>query len=221
VSVPGANAATVVCMHGLGRSPRDWDGVGTGLRRYGAVHPFELPRGGLATLMSATVDLPDRAILIGHSMAGVVALRNAALAPDRVTGVVLTDSFVPPSRNGRSIAATAHDYGAHRMVLARELAARRSSLRPSGASARGLGSLALLGVRPRAFHETAAAVQAPVLVVHARNDHHVPVDFALSAAKRHPAWTVSLIDSGGHNAHVERPNDWLAATQAWLDELAT
>jgi pimeloyl-ACP methyl ester carboxylesterase len=133
----------------------------------------------------------------------------------------LTDSFFPPSRNGRSIAATARDYVGHRMVLARDMAARRSGLRPSGANARGLGSLARLGLRPGAFHKTAAAVRAPVLVVHARNDHHVPVDFALSAAKRHPAWTVRILDVGGHNAHAERPNNWLAATQAWLDELAT
>jgi pimeloyl-ACP methyl ester carboxylesterase len=94
-------------------------------------------------------------------------------------------------------------------------------LRPDRASTRALGSLARLALRPAAFHETAAAVRAPVLVVHARNDHHVPVDFALSAAKRHPAWTVRIMDAGGHNAHVEAPNDWLAGTQAWLHELAT
>jgi len=106
-----------------------------------------------------------------------------------------------------------------RLVLAREMVARRSSVRPSRASALGLGSLARLGLRPEAFHKTAASVRAPVLVVHARDDHHVPVDFALSAARRHPAWTVKVIDAGGHNAHVDRPDAWLAATETWLSEL--
>lgn len=89
-------------MHGLGRSVHDWDGVEAGLRRYGAVRAIDLPPGGLETLMPSTADLPGPVILIGHSMAGVVALRRAAASPERVAGVLLTDSFFPPSRNGRS-----------------------------------------------------------------------------------------------------------------------
>jgi len=218
-ALPTREAVTVMCFHGLGRSARDWNGVRSGLARHGDVRAAELPRGDLSVLMAAAAELPEPAILIGHSMAGVLALRLAAAAPHGVRGVVLTDSFFPPSRNGRGIAATGRDYGAHRLVLAREMVARRSSVRPSRASALGLGSLARLGLRPEAFHKAAAGVRAPVLVVHARDDHYVPVDFALSAARRHPAWTVKVIDAGGHNAHVDRPDAWLAATETWLSEL--
>jgi hypothetical protein len=79
-------------------------------------------------------------------------------------GVLRTDSFFPPSRNGRGIAASVRDYGAHRIAVAREMATRGSRPRPSGGGARGLGSLARLGLRPEAFHRLAGHVRAPVLV---------------------------------------------------------
>ncbi len=198
----------IVCLPGLGRSVHDWDAVREGLGRYGGVRPIELP-----------AELPAPAILVGHSMAGVVALRRAAAEPERVVGVILTGGFFPPARNGRTTAAALRDYGSHRIAVARELAARRGRPRPSGAGARGLGSLARLGLRPSAFHAIANQVRAPVLVVHARDDHYVPVDFALAAASRHPLWPVRVVDAGGHNVHVDRPDDWLAATGPWLDGL--
>jgi pimeloyl-ACP methyl ester carboxylesterase len=219
VGPEAAKTPSLVCLHGLGRSVHDWDGVEAGLRRHGDVHVLALPRGGVDALMAATVDLPKRTILIGHSMAGVVALRSAARAPDRVLGVLLTDSFFPPSRNGRGIVATVGDYGAHRIAVSREMATRGARPRPSGGGARGLGSLARLGLRLEAFHRMAGLVRAPVLVVHARDDHHVPLDFALAAGARPPAWTITVLESGGHNAHAERPREWLAATEGWLRDL--
>ncbi len=62
-------------------------------------------------------------------------------------------------------------------------------------------------------------VLSPVLVVHARDDHHVPLDFALAAAARHPAWGVRVLDEGGHHAHVARPKEWLDAVSPWLAAL--
>ena len=55
-----------------------------------------------------------------------------------------------------------------------------------------------------------------MLVVHARDDHFVPIDFALAAARRHPAWAVATLRAGGHNAHVERPAEWLDVVSPWL-----
>jgi len=210
--------ATIVCLHGLGRSASDWDGVRPALERYGRVHVAELPRAGLNALMSAVAGLPAPAVLIGHSMGGIVAMRRAALQPTAVAGLILTDSFFPPALNGRSRAATLTDYAVHRAALARELAARGTRPRPRRGTLQGMRSLARLGLRPSAFHATARAVRAPVLVLHARDDHHVPVDFAIAAAGRHPSWTLELLDEGGHDVHVERPAEWLAAACRWLED---
>jgi pimeloyl-ACP methyl ester carboxylesterase len=55
------------------------------------------------------------------------------------------------------------------------------------------------------------------LVIHARDDHHVPIDFALAAASRHPAWGVEVLASGGHHVHVTDPEAWLSAVVPWLE----
>jgi pimeloyl-ACP methyl ester carboxylesterase len=92
-------------------------------------------------------------------------------------------------------------------------ASRRERTRRAGRDAiRPLASLAgqALGSFPRAD-------VARVLVVHARDDHHVPVDFAIAAAQRHPAWDLRLLDGGGHHAHVSRPTEWIAVVGPWLE----
>jgi fermentation-respiration switch protein FrsA (DUF1100 family) len=72
-----------------------------------------------------------------------------------------------------------------------------------------------LGLRRAARAPAVAAV--PVLVVHARDDHHVPVDFALAAAAAHPAWATAILPRGGHHAHVTDPEAWPAAVAPWLE----
>lgn len=211
-----ARRPTIVCLHGLGRSASDWDGVRPGLERYGSVHAPDLPRAGLDALMAVTAELPAPAVLVGHSIGGMVALSHAARRPDAVAGLILTDSFFPPALNGRSRVATVADFAQHRAALVRELAARGA--RPRRDTVGGMRSLARFGRRPAAFHALASAVRAPVLVLHARNDHHVPVDFAIAAAARHPIWTIELLDRGGHSAHADDPAEWLAAARPWLDD---
>src|SRR5262249_44708478 len=59
-----------------------------------------------------------------------------------------------------------------------------------------------------------------VLVVHARDDHHVPVDYAIAAAHRHPGWTLEVLDHGGHHAHISAPEAWSAPVTRWLTSRA-
>jgi pimeloyl-ACP methyl ester carboxylesterase len=59
-------------------------------------------------------------------------------------------------------------------------------------------------------------VPIPVLVIHARDDHHVAIDFAVAGAERHPGWTVAAFDRGGHHVHVTRPVEWSAQAATWL-----
>jgi pimeloyl-ACP methyl ester carboxylesterase len=191
--------------------------VHSGLERYGTVLAPRLPSDGFDAVIAATAELPAPAILVGHSMAGIVALRRAALDPGSVTGVVLADSFFPPARNGRTRTAALADYGSHRVAVARELWRRGARPRPRRSTGRGMRGLAALALRPGALHAAADRVRAPVLVVHARHDHHVPVDFAIAAAARHSSWRLELVEHGGHNVHLEQPAEWLAAVTPWIE----
>lgn len=160
-------------------------------------------------------------VLVGHSMGAVIALRIAAEAPGAVRAVVLSGCFFPPARNGRTLPASLTDYARHRVAFVRE--ARRAP-RAGATERRGTGTAlrTLLGyaARPERFDTLAGAVRAPVLVVHARDDHHVPVDFALAAAARNPDWALRVLPAGGHHAHVATPEAWLAAVAPWLRGLS-
>ncbi len=209
----------VVCLHGLGRSPADWDGVRAGLGDFGEVRAPKLPREPGAALKVVDAAIGPRAIVIGHSIGGVLALRLARERPRPLAALVLSDCFFPPARNGRSTFATARDYGAHRLAYLRALRGRAGAPIEASSRAGGLAALAglaRLGLRRADFDAAADAVAAPVLVVHARDDHHVPIDFALAAAARHPTWELRALDQGGHHAHVTRPGPWLEAVVPWL-----
>jgi hypothetical protein len=51
------------------------------------------------------------------------------------------------------------------------------------------------------------------------DDHHVPVDFAIAARARQPAWSLRILDHGGHHAHLTEPALWGDTATSWLDSL--
>jgi pimeloyl-ACP methyl ester carboxylesterase/uncharacterized membrane protein YbhN (UPF0104 family) len=102
------DAHEVVLLHGQPGSPADWQLV-TGrlpaqLHAVAADRPgygsSQLPAGGFAANARAVLDDLDsrgvmRAVLVGHSYGGGVALSAASLAPGRVAAVVLLASVGP------------------------------------------------------------------------------------------------------------------------------
>ena len=106
-------AHELVLLHGQPGSPADWqqviarlpaqlDAVATDRPGYGSSH---LPAGGFAANARAVLDDLDergieRAVLVGHSYGGGVALAAASLAPGRVEAVVLLASVGPGCVNG-------------------------------------------------------------------------------------------------------------------------
>lgn len=162
---------------------------------------------------------PDRpAVVIGHSLGGVHALRVAEAHPGRVRALVLTGSFYPPARDGSSLAAAITGYGRHRALYVRDVIRRNRAPRPTLAGARDLMGLARLGLRPRAFHELASRVRCPVLAIHGRDDHVVPVAFARAAVRCHPDWTYREVPEGGHLVHRQRPQAWTEILSVWLSQ---
>jgi pimeloyl-ACP methyl ester carboxylesterase len=207
----------LVCLHGLGRGPADWAAVRARLGAYGAVVTPALPRDAAAALTAAAQVIGPGAVVIGHSMGGIVALRLARADRAELGGVILTGCPFPVARNGRTRLTTALDYAGHRVSFVRALGDRPRTEVPRRGSPAGLAGVARVLARPGRFGTLVAGVRAPVLVVHARDDHHVPVDFALAAAARH-GWDVRELEAGGHHAHLRAPGAWLAAVEPWLAE---
>jgi pimeloyl-ACP methyl ester carboxylesterase len=206
-------APTIVCLHGLRRSPGDWAGVRASLEPSWTVDAPSLPADPDAALIAADAAIRPGDIVFAHSLGAVVATRLLAEHPRPLTALVLSGSFFPPARNGRTLSASVLDYGRHRAALARELTRRADERVRTERSRRALTSLLRQAAR------TAVPVvdpATPVLVVHARDDHHVPVDFAIAAVAQRPAWTLSLIDRGGHHLHADHPDAWLSCVLPWL-----
>lgn len=206
-------AVEVICLHGLGRTPSDWDGVRPALGVFGPTRALALPASPAEAIAALDASVPAGAIVIGHSMGAVHAVRWLQATERELTALVLSGSFFPPARNGRSLPASVGDYLAHRVAYLRA----RTPGRPAvGQSRRALVSLLRDAARPRGSAAALESISCPTLVVHARDDHHVPVDFAVAAARTHAGLEFALVNQGGHHAHVHRPDEWLEHVLPWL-----
>jgi len=248
----------LVLLHGQPGSPADWQQVTARLPAqlhavaadrpgYGA---SRLPAGGFAANARAVLDDLDsrgikRAVLVGHSYGGGVALSAASLAPRRVAAVVLLASVGPGCVTGWDKLLAAPGAGqlcalvAWRLTpwMARArlawLARRRGrALRPDehvnwqvwGHAGRGHRPLwrtflaeqrALLRELDELEHAI-SSVQVPVLLLADPRDTLVPVDTARRIARALPDARLQLVQGAGHHLPRRAPDAVADAIVAFL-----
>jgi len=251
-------AHELVLLHGQPGSPADWQPVTARLpaqlHAIAADRPgygsSRLPAGGFAANARAVLDDLDarsitRAVLVGHSYGGGVALATAALAPGRVQAVVLLASVGPGCVTGWDKLLAAPGAGqlcalvAWRLTpwiararLARTARRRGRPLRPDehanwqvwGHPGRGHRPLwrtflteqrALLRELGELEHAI-ASVQAPVLLLADPRDTLVPLDTARRLARALPDARLQLIDGVGHHLPRRAPDAVADAIVAFL-----
>jgi pimeloyl-ACP methyl ester carboxylesterase len=231
----------LVLLHGQPGSPADWHQVAerlpARLHAVAADRPgygsSQLPAGGFAANARAVIDDLDargidRAVLVGHSFGGGVAVAAASLAPERVEAVVLLASVGPGCANAwdRLLGAPAAGplcalvawkltpwLARARLAAARRLAGR--SLRPDehvnwqvwGRKDNAHGALwrtflaeqrALLRELDELEHAL-PTVEVPVLVLADPQDTLVPVETARCLARLLPDARLQLINGAGHH----------------------
>ena len=250
----GLAAQEVVLLHGQPGSPADWQLV-TGrlpaqLHAVAADRPgygsSRLPAGGFAENARALLDDLDsrgvtRAVLVGHSYGGGVALSAASAAPSRVAAVVLLASVGPGCVTGWDRLLAVPGAGqlcalvAWRLTpwLARALLAGTASRRGrplgpeehvnwqvwghTGYGRRPLWSTFLTEQRAllRELGELEAAlpsVRVPVLVLADPRDAIVPFETARRLVRALPDARLQLVEGAGH--HLPR-----RASQAVADAI--
>jgi pimeloyl-ACP methyl ester carboxylesterase len=124
----GPASRTFVCVHGLGGSHLNWMVVAPALARHGRVLALDLagfgltPRHGRSASLPANRRLlsrflaelaPARAVLVGNSMGGGIAILQAGVEPSSVGALVLTDPILPWSRGGRPAGLVMAVFGAY------------------------------------------------------------------------------------------------------------
>ena len=220
IETRGAGPPYFVCLNGLADTLSVWSRLAPALAARGQVvlvdqrahggsdaPPGPYRREDLATDIHALLDrlAIDRAVLVGHSMGGVVALTTALACPERVAGLVLLGTASEASPRVAAwyerIACAAEIDGL--VGLARAIygagADRRVEGDPQGIAhvTRCLKSLTHDPLTPRL-----PAIGCPVLVVVGETD---PMGVGASVIiQRHiPGAELEVIPGRGHWLHVE------------------
>ena len=238
----GGAGPTVVLLHGFGGAASNWTLVAPALTRVARVLVPDLPGHGGSSALPAppeTLDpfadrvahlLDEPALVVGHSLGGVVALRLAARRPDLVRGLVLAGcagissatrsaeraltlvSLVKPGKHAsRWRRAIARRPGLRRLAFGSISVADPRALAPLAANGFLAGSGLYTEVRsagdalvrsdPRL---DLAQVRCPALVLHGTRDAQVPLRDAFEYSRRLRAPLRTVADCG-HLLIGERP----------------
>ncbi len=234
VMAPLAQDYTVVAFDrpafGLTERPRTWPGDS----------PYSTP--AQAELTVALLDRLgiERAVLVGNSAGGTVAMLTALQYPERVEGLVLVDPAVyggggspawlrpllalpQVDRLGPLFVRRIQGWG---LDFARSAWHDPSRItdevwagytRPLQAQDWdvGLWELTRAG-RPLGLEERLGELRLPVLVITGDDDRIVPTEQSVRLAGEIAGAELVVIPNCGHVPHEECPAAWLAAVQDWL-----
>lgn len=182
----------------------------------------------------ATLDIA-RAVVVGHSMGGVVAQRFAASHPEMVDALVLAASGTGEERftrrlpppvilrpllpilarltSGRLLEASYYDPSA----ITPEVRAEYN--RPARLKGSMDGLLAIMrdGARDPVFDAT--RITMPVLLLHGADDRVVPLSASQRIRERMPQARLVVIDRAGHMLLEEHPEEAARAIVGFLREM--
>ena len=260
----GEGEPAFVLLHGFAGSLFTWDAVFDDFAARGQTLAYDRPPFGLSERLvagdwtEANPYSPDaavsqlfalldeqgieRAILVGNSAGGTLALRAALAQPERVAGLILVSpavmagggapAFVQPllrspqlQRLGPLIARAllgqgdtleSRAYYDASLVTAEQRARSRLGVQVENWD-RALWEFTAASQASN-LTETLAEVTMPVLVVTGENDLVVPASQSIALGGRLPNAEVVVIPACGHLAQEECPVALLDAVNGWLAE---
>jgi pimeloyl-ACP methyl ester carboxylesterase len=252
----GGSGLPLVLVHGLGGAASNWIELAPELARDNRVLAVDLPGHGGSAPLPALPNLDpfaDRlgllleregahpAVLVGHSLGCLVALRLAMRSPQLVRGLVLISAagIGSTSRRARYALALSSLIQPGRLIAPyRETIARSDLLRalvwghwatPDGTAVSPLASLGLLE-GPSLYTDVTSAAAALVeedprvrldrigcrtMLIWGARDPQVPIDDAFEYARRLRA-PLRVVAGAGHLVIAERPDACLDAIRSLL-----
>jgi 3-oxoadipate enol-lactonase len=248
----GRGTRTLVFLHGIGGDHRAFEHqldrfagaartIAWDMPGYGQSPPLEpMTFAGLADSLTALLD--DRgvehAILVGHSMGGMVAQELVAHSPGRVEALVLyatSPAFGGPAGDWqrRFLAERLRplDEGNTPADIAPELIA---AMMGDGADPRGVArAIACMSAVPVATYraalhclvtfdrrESLGAIRCPTLALAGERDRVASPAVVERMARAIPTATYRMLPGVGHLANLERPALFEGVLQNFLDTLA-
>ncbi len=252
----------LVLLHGVGTSSGEWSWVLPGLARNHLVYAIDLPGydgsyeppdyapAYTASFVNSFLDAVgvERAVVVGNSFGGLVALHLALSEPARVSALVLSDSAgLGRVVNSVMAAITLPGGGELARTLAKmrlgayQRAVRRALLlfaRPWQIPLKWIKDQYKLAQLPNFTDATLASLrtvvdatgqrevlldqlprlQMPALIVWGIEDRVVPYSQAKEAIALVQDGSLELISNCGHLPHVEQPKRFIAALEEFLGE---
>jgi pimeloyl-ACP methyl ester carboxylesterase len=203
---------------------------------------FGQTEGSFKTMEEAALDLlqllgrlrVDRFTAVGFSMGGYVALALAALAEQRLQGLVLVDTRAEPdSADGKAkreaTIAQVQQHGVRPLAMAmlgnQLTEATRTGQRLLAEEVRGLmlrqskagvvGALSAMRDRPDR-RDLLPALGCPVLCVVGEQDKVTPPEAAKAMADAAAGGELRIVPGAAHLTPMERPDDVTEALLGWL-----
>ena len=218
--------------------------VAPSMRGFGTTMPFDgSTQPSIDAMADDVISLFDalgihhRAVVLGISMGGYVALSLMRRYQERLRGLVLVDTRADAEpveareardRNIVRLQAGEQSAVVHELTL-RMLSKTTLDTKPEIAghvralalqsSASAMAS-ALVAIRDRANSTgLLASIRVPVLVVNGRDDTLVPVAMAERLAHAIPQAKLAILDDAGHLPNLETPKAFRAALRSFVRDL--
>jgi pimeloyl-ACP methyl ester carboxylesterase len=237
VEVSGQGPPDLLCLHGLVDRLEIWDRMAAKLAERGRLirvdqrghgeseaPPGPYRRADLAADVVALIESlgSQRAVLVGHSMGGIVSMAAALAHPERVAGLVLVGTASRCSEKvagwyERIAVAGERDGTAG---LARAIYGEKTRKVVTG-DAQGIAHVTrtLKSLYEDPLTPKLADIRCPVLLVVGEKDPMGPKASAIIADQL-PDARLEVVPDCGHWVHVEQPEAVLTAFDQWAPRLS-
>jgi pimeloyl-ACP methyl ester carboxylesterase len=263
VKTAGEGETLFLLLHGFGASLYSWDAVMQPLSQYGRVVAYDRTGFGLTgrplawqglnpyspeAAVQMVIALLDhyeaqRAILVGHSAGGIVAMQVALAHPERVQALILVDPAVYTGGGAPQWAKPLLSTPQMRHLgplVARQLLARGQEIidrawhDPEKLSAEMLAYYQMptrvenwdkalweftLASQPAGLEEHLGQLTLPVLVVTGDDDRIVPTADSIRLAGELTDARLEVIAEAGHIPHEEQPLAFMRAVSMFIEEI--
>jgi len=262
----GQGDTTFILLHGFGASVYSWHEVMQPFSQYGRVIAYDRPAFGLTDRpmpgewkgespysSAANVEMfaglmdalnVEKAILVGNSAGGSVAVAFALKHPERVQALILVDPALgdeggrfpswllslmatPQMRHVgpllvRNIAQTGNDtirqaWHDPSLVTDEVIAGYRKPLKANNWD-RALYEFTIAS-RPLGLKERFVELKMPVIVIAGDDDRIIPTAYSIQAAQDIPGAQLAILPSCGHVPHEECPTAFMDVVVKFLESV--